>query len=225
MKLTLNRKEIEKIVKQHFQIPENAKFKLEILSDDSEKPAAKLSTKTSQPEVEYDITIDDHGFITDMAPKRKDATGKLREPIIDIRGRKFNYENTCCICGKTFFTQVKPASCCSAECIDKRNKKARKAAKDKVSTPKKKSRPRNNDKPIGSPFKIPAEPKIDCTQYGIKIEEFLKSDQNSIVVPLEGLTPIGMVYRYTIAANMFGYREKVKLNASRSKNQFIMSKA
>ena len=74
-------------------------------------------------------------------------------------------------------------------------------------------------------IEIPKNPKLDYTVYGQVIEDFLNSGNDFMVVPLdEGIKNSGMLYRYRIAAKLFGFYNKISLNASRPTGQLIMSR-
>lgn len=74
-------------------------------------------------------------------------------------------------------------------------------------------------------IRVPKNPKIDYAVYGEAIEEFLKSGKDFAMLPMEdGLKNSGLLYRYRTAAEMFGFREKIALNApKRHSNELIIS--
>lgn len=125
MKITLSRDEIKGLVKDKLGISTDD-FILEILNDGSKTSRQVVEPQPAkEPDVEYDITVDKNGFITDMVPKTQNST----VPFKDKYGRTYNYENKCKICGKTFFTMVAPASVCSEDCLKESRKQDKKENK------------------------------------------------------------------------------------------------
>ena len=73
--------------------------------------------------------------------------------------------------------------------------------------------------------KIPKEPKLDYSYYAKVIEEFLNSSQKFMEAPHEdGIKPSGLLYRYNVAAEMYGFRKDISLNASAAQHKLIISK-
>lgn len=71
---------------------------------------------------------------------------------------------------------------------------------------------------------IPKNPKIDYTIYGEAIEHFLRSGEDFTLLPIdEGVKNSGMLYRYRTAAEMFGFRDQITLNAPRNRDVLIIA--
>ena len=278
MKITLSRDEIRGLIKDKYGITDDS-FILEISSEGAKTSREVIEPEKPQqpdrePEVEFDITVDANGFITDMVPKNQP---KSTVPFKDHLGRTWNYENVCKTCGKTFFSMAKPLDTCSKECMEayrKAQKEAAKAEEAKAIQPKKKKTRRLPNKFTctckvckkkflsDSPAKltcseqcqeqlremrtlgvipqtkqnyrnfhshvsgreVPKNPKLDYSIYGVKIEEFLASDQDFVVIDNENLTSSGMKDRYDIAARMFDLRDKISLSSNNHDNKLVMRK-
>lgn len=248
MKIVLSRDEIRDLIKEKYGL--TGDFLLEISTENSAK--VKIETKSDsaskEPEVEYDIKVDENGFITDMTPKDKKFV-----PFTDYRGQTFNYENKCTVCGKTFYTMTKPASVCSADCLKIKKKEATStkkvtytlkckqcgvmftsnypsnkycsnSCKELAAIQKAEKQNKNGSKKKGARSGR-RKPTIDYTSYAIKIEDFLNSDQNSVVVePAEGITAAGTRDRYKVAATLFDLRDKVALSYSSKTGLFKMKR-
>jgi len=247
MKIVLSRDEIRDLIKEKYGL--TGDFLLEISTENSAKIKIEAESDSTgkEPEVEYDIKVDENGFITDMTPKDKKFV-----PFTDYRGRTFNYENKCKVCGKTFYTMTKPADVCSADCLKIKKKEATSAKKITYTlkckqcgvnftsnSPSAKycsgsckelaaiQKAEKSDKSMKKKASKSGGRKstIDYTIYAIKIEDFLNSDQDSVVIePVEGITAAGTRDRYKVAATLFDLRDKVALSYNSKTGLFKMKR-
>lgn len=89
---------------------------------------------------------------------------------------------------------------------------------------KKHSKRRAYTRPGSAEIPVPKNPKLDYTVYGQAIEDFLKSGQDFMLLPIDvGVKNSGMLYRYRTAAEMFGFRGKIALNAPKHRDELIIS--
>ena len=218
MKLIMSREEIKEIVGKFYNI--QGDFQLEISKEQSE---------CKQPEPQMKIKTDSNGFVTDIIPLNED--GSLVVPHKNHKGQSMKFENTCKICGRTFYTNNAKADICSKECLDKAsqeclaeiNKKPKKSRvkikreKTEVSateSAKKKQAKKKSTGCTSKKFDI-KNPRNDYMPLGLEIEEFLASDDTSKIIYPDGMTPQGVYYRYVVASKMFGYRDKLKISTLR----------
>ena len=267
MKITLSRDEIKGLVKAKYGITTDD-FILEINNEGAKATRQVVDPVTAQPkeepEVEYDIKVDSNGFITDMVPKNNTFV-----PFKDDRGRTFNYQNTCKICGKTFYTMTKPATVCSGSCLDKLREQEKKDAKQAAKKPVNKpehvrakhiydhvcvvcNKAFTSDGPrslycseackrkahgvaparakkhnfLQYTVSIPKNPKLDYTSYAERIEAFLNSNENELLITdNEGISLSGMRDRFRVAANMFDLATKVHITYSAMHDTLTLRRA
>ncbi len=228
MKITVSRDEIKDMIRTKYGITSD--FLLEISTENAntvKEVSSKIATssiveraKQSAPApVVYDnpIKVDSSGFIVADSEEEKVVPVKLPSKAATKKShhkKKEKVSRTCVICGKNFYTENEKAKTCSAHC---RSVLVAKICKEKNIKCGRKATAFNEGP-------LPSNPKIDYSKYGIIIEQFLNSTGRTTSVDLEGLSPTGMCSRYATAAKMFGFRDKISLNANSKYNELTMSK-
>lgn len=203
MKVTLSRDEIKEIIKKFYGFEQD--IQLEIMQEQSDKK--------NQPSIYYETRCNPDGTIAEITAHNED--GSLVFPRKNHKGMECKYQNTCKVCGKTFYTNTKPADCCSQDCIDKA-----KAANKK---PQKKYKKKTESKSKSKSF-IVKNPKNDYFAIGQEIEDFCNSSEDQKIMRSDTLTIQGLYYRYRVAAKMFGYDDKLTMTASKVNNGVVMTK-
>jgi len=87
-----------------------------------------------------------------------------------------------------------------------------------------KKKERHYSAPGTAEIEVPKNPKIDYKIYGDRLKRFLESDEKFIVPYEEGVRPTALIGRYRIASQIYGCRDAVNINYSRSRKVLIISK-
>ena len=213
--LTITEEEIIDILREKYQVSSDMNLVLEIVPETQKYRAVTTTSIDKRPNIPATKPVktfktDKEGLIvTTNDTEFEKPPVKKQETKIVSKKQASDEIRKCEICGAVFTSLREGTRTCSPHCRSLLTMKIRKGQAKKAVKPTKQHKDGL---------------KVDYTEYGVRIENFLKSTGRTASVDLEGLTASGMLYRYRKAAEIFGFNKKIKLNANQKYNELTMSK-